>query len=99
MNDVGKRPLIYYAAVDVVELNAFVDRLTCGGVSPSEFRALTIADWQQIDVLLRARRHVHMQHYVNALLTLRLKHDLSTTQEPKTYSEAEILAELEETLG
>lgn len=76
------------------DISAFVARLESGRVVPEEFKAFSASDWEAVRATLEARRQDRLQQYVNALYLLRIKADPAWAREPRTYSEAEILAEL-----
>ncbi len=87
----------YTRGVTDTQISRFVDRLIASEVKPAEFGALSSEDLRHINRCLRGRRQAQMQEYVNAVFSFRLQHRLEqTTPKPKrSYSEEEILAELE----
>lgn len=79
------------------EIIAFVDRLETRAVKFDEFRELTPAEWEAIKGLLIDRKHTDLQRYINAVYKVRmkLKAKRKTVPLPKTYTEDEIIRELE----
>lgn len=76
------------------QVSRFVDRLIASEVEPPEFGALSSEDLHRINRCLRERREAQMQAYVNAVFSFRLQRD-GPAAPGRSYSEQEILAELE----
>jgi hypothetical protein len=77
------------------EIIAFVDRLEVRAVKFDEFRDLKPAEWEAIKGLLIDRNHVDLQRYVSAVHKVRMKMKPKKSVRPRTYSEDEIIRELE----
>ena len=77
------------------QVSHFVDRLIAGRVKSAEFGALSPADLRRINGCLRSRRQAQMQEHVNAVFSFRLQHRPEQATPKRSYSEEEILAELE----
>ena len=77
------------------QVSHFVARLIASEVKPAEFGALSPEDLRSINRCLKSRRQAQMQEYVNAVFSFRLQHGLEQATPKRSYSEEEILAELE----
>lgn len=75
------------------QVSRFVDRLIAGEVRPAEFGTLTPENLHAINRCLQSRRQAQVQAYINAVFSFRLGHRPVAVR--RSYSEAEILAELE----
>lgn len=77
------------------QISRFVDRLIAGEVRPAEFGALSPEDLRHINGCLKSRRQAQMQAYVNSVFSFRLQLRSEQATPKRSYSEKEILAELE----
>ncbi len=82
--------------MDYAETSSFIRRLETGKLEPDEFRALTRADWDDVQRFLIARRQDHLKRYMCALYLLRSQKGTGRVHTERTFSEDEILAELED---
>ncbi len=78
------------------QIASFVDRLTLGKAETEEFRSLTPSDWQTVSEVLRERRQAVLRRYTRAIAAFSTGMTLRSTPQGVTYSEADIIAELEE---
>lgn len=85
----------YTGGVTDAQISRFVDRLIAGEVRPAEFGALSPEDLRHINGCLKSRRQAQMQAYVNSVFSFRLQLRSEQATPKRSYSEKEILAELE----
>lgn len=85
----------YTEGVTDAQVSRFVDRLIAGTVEPAEYGRLSPEDLRNINRCLKGRRQAQMQAYVNAVFSFRLQLGAEQATPKRSYSEAEILAELE----
>lgn len=77
------------------QVSRFVDRLIAAKVEPAEFGTLSPEDLRSINRCLRGRREAQMEAYINAVFSFRLQRGAEPAGPKRSYSEGEILAELE----